>query len=285
MLFLLALLTTSISGAWMAGRYPVLFRPPYLSLADLLPGLRFSVPLLGILLGHELGHYVLALRRRVGVSPPYFLPAPPWISLIGTFGAFIRLRTPVPNRAVLLDIGVAGPLASLVLSVPAVVLGLSWSQVAPVVPGAVPSPYAVLLGNEPIWLGGSLLFSGLARFWAAPDQVMLLHPLAFAGWLGLFVTALNLLPVTQLDGGHILYALIGRAQQWVGLAFFAVLLVLGVWWWGWWLWAGMILLIGRGRVRHPSVWDPRSGVSGLRAALGWFAVAVLALTFVPIPLQ
>ena len=289
LLFLFAGLTTTISGAWMAGREPVTFIPLNLSVDALAAGLTFSVPLLVILLGHELGHYLVALRRGLDASPPYFLPAPPWISLIGTFGAFIRLRSPVPNRRILLDVGVAGPFASLVLSIPAVWLGLLWSEMVPVPPGAVPTRFALLLGTEPIWLGGSLLFSGMAEALVGPDQLIVLHPLAFAGWLGLFVTTLNLLPVSQLDGGHILYALIGAKQRWVGLGTLVALLLLGIpWWggwWGWWIWAALVLLVGRGRTRHPAVWNPWAEVDQLRRILGWIAVAVFFLTFVPMPFQ
>jgi membrane-associated protease RseP (regulator of RpoE activity) len=284
-LFLLTGFTTTLAGAWMAGHNPLTFVPLRLSFDALTKGLTFSVPLLVILLGHELGHYFVALRRRMDVSPPFFLPAPPWISLVGTFGAFIRLRSPVPNRAVLLDIGVAGPLASLALSIPAVWLGLVWSPVAGIPVGAVPTPFALPFGGEPLWLGGSLLFSGMAHLIAGTGQVLVLHPLAFAGWLGLFITMLNLLPVSQLDGGHILFALIGRSQRWAGLAILAVLLVLGIWWWGWWVWAGLVLLVGRGRVRHPAVWDPELPVTGSRRVLGWLAALIFLLTFVPIPFR
>ncbi|CAN5871135.1 site-2 protease family protein [soil metagenome] len=285
LLFLITGFTTTLAGAWMAGSDPLTFVPFRLSLDALVAGLSFSVPLLLILLGHELGHYLVALRRRMDVSPPFFLPAPPWISLVGTFGAFIRLRSPVPNRAVLLDIGVAGPLASLVLSIPAVWLGLLWSPVAPVPAGAVPTLFALPFGGEPLWLGGSLLFKGMAHLIVGPGQVVVLHPLAFAGWLGLFITMLNLLPVSQLDGGHILFALIGPKQRWAGLGILVLLLILGTWWWGWWVWAGLVLLVGRGRVRHPAVWDPHLPVTGARRLLGWFAALVFALTFVPIPFR
>jgi membrane-associated protease RseP (regulator of RpoE activity) len=289
LLFLLTGFTTTLAGAWMAGSDPLAFVPFRLSIDALATGLSFSVPLLAILLGHELGHYVVALRRRMDVSPPFFLPAPPWISLVGTFGAFIRLRSPVPNRAVLLDIGVAGPLASLALSLPAVWLGLLWSPVAPVPAGAVPTLFALPFGGEPLWLGGSLLFSGMAHAIVGPGQVVVLHPLAFAGWLGLFVTMLNLLPVSQLDGGHILYALFGPMQRWIGLVTLIGLVLLGnPWWggwWGWWVWASLVLLVGRGRVHHPMVWDAQTEVAGPRRLIGWLAVLILLLTFTRVPFK
>jgi Zn-dependent protease len=294
LLGLATLLTTTIAGAYFAGRDPLgftalpLFRwwfsvPVTLSLAEVVPGLAFSVPLLAILFGHEMGHYLLARRHRMDVSPPYFIPSPHWMNLIGTFGAFIRLRSVVVNKRVLLDVGVGGPLASFVLSLPALAVGLAWSEPA-VTPQQLGS-YVVLFAAQPIWLGDSLLVHSLAALFAPAGGLLILHPLAWAGWLGLFVTALNLFPLAQLDGGHILYALVGRAQQRIGLAFLGVLLVLGYWWWGWWFWAGVILVIGRGSTRHPAVFDASLPVDERRRWLGWACVAIFLLTFVPIPLR
>lgn len=299
-LFALTLLSTTVAGALFLGAAPLRFAlaelgswlvpvPVGLVAAELVRGLYFSVPLLVLLLGHELGHYLVARRHRMDVSPPYFVPSPHFLNLIGTFGAFIRLRSAVVNRAMLLDVGVAGPLVSFVLSLPVVWVGLRWSTAIPLPPGEAPTRYAILFGGDPIWVGGSLIFDGIAHWAGAPAGVLLLHPLAFAGWLGLFVTALNMLPVAQLDGGHILYALLGRWQQWIGLLFLGFLLVIGnPWsggWWGWWLWAGLILLLGRGRVRHPDVLDPTFRVSGTRRLLGWACVLIFVLTFVLVPLQ
>jgi hypothetical protein len=145
--------------------------------------------------------------------------------------------------------------------------------------------YVVQFGAQPIWLGDSLLVHSLAWLFAPAPGLLVLSPLAWAGWLGLFVTALNLFPLSQLDGGHILYALSGRAQQRIGLAFLALLVVLGWWWWGWWFWAAVILLIGRGRIHHPAVFDPVFPVDGVRRRLGWACVAIFILTFVPFPLR
>jgi len=143
----------------------------------------------------------------------------------------------------------------------------------------------VTFAGEPIWLGGSAILTLLARGVTGTTAVIQLDPLAFAGWLGLFAATLNLFPLAQLDGGHILYALLGRRQRWVGIAFLGVLLYLGRSWWGWWLWAGLILLIGRGRVRHPTVFDPEYPVSGVRRAVGWACVLIFLLTFIPVPIQ
>lgn len=294
LLGLATLLTTTIAGAYFAGRDPLGFiavplggwwisLPVSLSPGDLGPGLAFSLPLLAILFGHEMGHYLMGRHHRMDVSPPYFIPGPHWINLIGTFGAFIRLRSVVVNKLVLLDVGVGGPLVSFALALPFLALGLAWSD-----PAAAPPElggYLVLFGALPVWIGESLLVHAFAALFAPAPGVLILHPFAWAGWLGLFVTALNLFPLAQLDGGHILYALIGRAQQRVGLAFLLVLLVLGYWWWGWWFWAVIILVIGRGSTRHPAVFDPSFPVDERRRRLGWACVVIFLLTFVPIPFQ
>lgn len=292
---LLTLLTTTLSGAYFLGRDPLRLAlyglgplgipvPVRLFPEELVPGLLFSVPLLLILLGHEMGHYLTARRYRMDVSPPYFIPAPHWLNVIGTFGAFIRLRSAMVNRVMLLDVGAAGPVASFVLSVPAVLLGAAWSERV-ALPGAGPTSFLVVFDGQPIWLGGSLAFHALVGLVGASGGVLALHPLAFAGWLGLFVTALNLFPLAQLDGGHILYGLLGPGQRWVGRVFLALLLVLGVWWWGWWLWAGLILVLGRGSIGHPAVFDPEFPVTGGRRWLGRACILIFGLTFVPLPIQ
>jgi membrane-associated protease RseP (regulator of RpoE activity) len=291
----LTTLTMTIAGAYFAGRDPLrlIFIPigPYgmplpvdIIAAELLPGLIFSVPLLVILLGHELGHYVAARWYRMNVSPPYFIPAPPWLNIVGTFGAFIRLRSVTINRLVLLDVGAAGPLASLLLSVPAVLKGAEMSRP---IPGSLdgPTDLVVIFAGQPIWLGGSLLFDWLAAAGGGAGDSLVLHPLAFAGWLGLFVTAMNLFPLAQLDGGHIAYALMGGWQRYAGLAFLAVLAALGTQWWGWWLWAGLILVLGRGTIAHPPVFDESHPVPLSRRIAGWACLVILVLTFVTIPIE
>jgi membrane-associated protease RseP (regulator of RpoE activity) len=288
--------TTTAAGALFAGRNPFLMTslalgpmgfpiPIRVFPSELLPGLTFSVPLLAILLGHEMGHYLVARRHGMNVSPPYFIPTPHWINVIGTFGAFIRLRSAVINRLVLLDVGMAGPLVSFLLSIPLAAIGLAMSRPLPHIVEVAPARYAVLFGGQPIWLGGSLLFDALDWLFAGGGGFLILHPLAFAGWLGLFVTALNLFPLAQLDGGHILFSLVGERQRFFAIAFFGVLIALGFWWWGWWLWATLILLLGRGSLRHPSVFDPEHPVTGTRRLIGWSCVAIFVLTFVAIPIR
>jgi Zn-dependent protease len=292
----LTLATTTVAGAFLQGRDPLrigvlalgAFRIPVpagIEPGEILPGLLFSVPLMVVLLGHELGHYLIARRHGMDVSPPYFIPAPHWVNLIGTFGAFIRLRSATMNRLVLMDVGAAGPLVSFILSLPLAAWGLSLSRELPRATIGPAREYLIVFGGQPIWLGGSAIFDLLSWVFAPGSGTLLLHPLALAGWLGLFVTALNLFPLSQLDGGHILYSLLGRRQSLVGAAFLAVLLVLGWWWWGWWLWAALILVLGRGTIRHPTVVDPSYPLRPDQRVMGWACVVIFVLSFVLFPLR
>jgi hypothetical protein len=295
LLFLLTALTATAAGARFAGREPFPLAllpmgpigfpvPVHFDAAALLPGLIFSVPLLAILFAHEMGHYLVARHHRMDVSPPYFIPSPR-INVIGTFGAFIRLRSPIINRPMLLDVGAAGPIASFVLSIPILVAGLLWSTPANYAGGVPPTGFAVDLGGAHVFVGGSLLVHALSWLVGSAADVVILHPLAFAGWLGLFVTALNLFPLSQLDGGHILYALVRDWQPRLGLAFLGLLVVLGNWWQGWWFWAVLILLLGRGTIRHPAVFDPEFPIRGVRRRIGWACIAIFVLTFVAVPFR
>ncbi len=300
LLFLFTLFSTTVAGSLLAGLWPIQFEmvptldgwwlplPVSLDLADLWAGVPFGLSLVVVLALHEAGHYVAARRRRIGVTPPFFIPFPPYVSIIGTLGAFIRLRSPVLSRRDLLDVAVAGPLASFAASLPMLWWGLSHSAVI-VEPSAAPTPYAIAFaGTEQFWLGGSLAMSAISHFalgLPAPDHVVILHPLAFAGWLGLFVTALNLLPIAQLDGGHILYAALGSRQTPLAWLFFLALLPLGFLWAGWWIWAALVFVIGRGRVKHPPLFDSKRGLRVGRSALALLAVVIFALCFIPAPFR
>jgi membrane-associated protease RseP (regulator of RpoE activity) len=200
-LFLITLVTTTLAGAWTGGADVSLF-DPIESLPNLATGLSFSIPLMLILLSHEMGHYFTSRRYGVDTSLPYFIPAviPGPIS-IGTFGAFIRMRSLPRTRAAMFDIGAAGPWAGFFVAFVAIILGLKWSQI---------TPLDTTQGG--IDLGNSIAFWTVARWVLGvdPDTVSVnLHPTAFAGWIGLLVTTLNLLPVGQLDGGHVIYSLFG----------------------------------------------------------------------------
>ena len=269
-----------IGGIWL----PV---PTGFDIGGMVVGLAFGLAFIGILLGHEMGHYLTARRHGVSVSLPWFIPFPPYFSLVGTLGAFIRLRGPMMRRSVLFDIGVAGPLASFALSLPVLLLGLSLSEVMWATDGGL-YPFVVHFAGEPIRIGSNILLH-FAAAGVVPGfeegSTVLLHPLAFAGWLGIFVTALNLLPLGQLDGGHIIYAVAGARQRAFAMAFIAVLAPLGFLWWGWWLWGGIALALSRGRLAHPPVLVEDIPVGKGRMILGWVALALFVLSFSPAPLE
>ncbi|HEX2080683.1 MAG TPA: site-2 protease family protein [Longimicrobium sp.] len=296
LLLALTLLSVTVAGAMLADGNPLALResrlggaailvPTRLTPAALAPGLWFSLPLLAILGAHEMGHFALARRHGMDVSPPFFIPVPWLVSLIGTLGAFIRLRSPLLNRAVLLDVGAAGPLAGFVLSVPAVLLGLAWSRtVEAVPPWARGVSIGVLFDDQLLLMGESALFALLRALSPAGDAAfVLLHPLAFAGWLGFFFTALNLFPVSQLDGGHVVFAISRRAHRAVGVLTVLLLLALATRWTGWLVWAVLVLVIGRGRLLHPPVIDPEFRLGGWRRALAWACILIFFLTLVPVP--
>lgn len=226
--------------------------------------------MLFILTTHELGHYLLSKIHRVPASLPLFIPGPP--HFIGTFGAIIRMRGPILSRRALFDIGVAGPLAGFVVAVVMLIVGLSLSTVVD-----RSATYGLHLG-EPLLLQ---FMSWLVIGPVSPEADVVLHPIGFAAWFGLFVTSLNLLPIGQLDGGHVAYALWGPRQRTMALAFLPILLILGfVGWAGWFLWAFMAGLWGVG---HPPVMDPHVPLGRNRTIVGWIAFAVFVLTFAPVP--
>lgn len=297
LLFLATLFTTHMAGAMLAGVDPLstdVFRwngvwIPYPTGVDwglMSEGTTFSLAFLGILMAHEMGHYLTARRHRVRVTPPFFIPFPAYWSIVGTLGAFIRIKGPTVRRSILFDIGAGGPLASFAVSIPLIWLGLARST--PATGFADPlTPYIVPFAGQAVWIGNGLLFHAMAWL-QLPGTVghvpLVLHPLAFAGWLGLFVTMLNLLPVGQLDGGHILYALSGRLQRRASRLFLLALLPLGFLWAGWWVWAAAVLLINRARLAHPPVLQPEAPVGRSRRMLGWVCVLIFLLTLVPVPI-
>ncbi len=263
---------------------------------SLLDGWVFALPLLGILLCHEFGHYLLARRHEVEVSPPYFIPFP---NLLGTMGAFIAFRSPIYNRRQLLDIGAAGPLAGLVPSIIALIVGFALSRTL---------PETTATGG--LILGDSLLTAGLQRLVIGPipdGYTVYIHPVGFAGWVGLFVTMWNLLPIWQFDGGHIAYALFGRRQWLLGPLAIAGLLLLGWlvarWWWYVLVFLAILffvyVLIARlsAGVRIPLTdlvtlrflrHFPVANEEPLdrnRRIIGWICLIVFALCFIPDPIR
>lgn len=265
-LFVLTFITTSMAGAFQVGADPL--SDP----SSIRAGFPFAVTLLSILLIHELGHYTLSKVHGVRATLPYFLPAPP--IFIGTFGAFIRMKSPPPSRRALFDVGAAGPWAGLVVAIPAVLIGLRLSEVRP-----------LGLAEEGLVLGDSLLFRFLTKvaLGTTPDDVtILLHPIALAGWFGLFVTFLNLLPVGQLDGGHVTYALFGRWHAWIARMFMGVIVFLGFGGWqGWFVWVVLLMFIG---VDHPPTHDAATPLDRRRRIAAWMTIGAFVLTFMAEPL-
>lgn len=271
LLFLLTFVTTTWAGALHAGvnlmaeplRFPV--------------GLLYSLPLLLILGAHEFGHYFAARAHRMKVTLPYFIPVP---FGLGTFGAFIQLKSPAQNRRALFDVGVAGPLAGLVFAIPALWIGLQYSRI-------LTPEEATDQMHGGMGVGSSLLMALIAKL-ALGDALseghrLLLHPLAFAGWLGLLVTALNLLPIGQLDGGHIADAMFGRSRSAaLGTAALLVLFFLGLFVWsGLLTWAFIVYFIAGGKGLPPLNDIGRLGAG--RMAIGAFAFALLVFILMPVP--
>lgn len=239
-------------------------------------GLVFSLPLLAILLSHEMGHYVTARRYLLDVSPPYFLPGPPLP--IGTFGAFIRLRTILTDRRQLIDVGAAGPFAGFVIALPLLWIGLALSRSA----GSGGAGMEVWAGGQPLLHLGDSIITRVVRFFAlghAPGVV--LHPIALAGWFGMFVTALNLVPIAQLDGGHILYAASPQRHEGLGRGFWIVMLLMGWFWSGWLIWGLLVLVLSRGRLAHPPVLDSYRPLPRSRRWLAWASLLLFFVTFAP----
>ncbi len=250
---------------------------------DLRPGLGFAVALMGMLLAHEAGHYVLAKRYGIDTSPPYFLPFHPMFNIIGTLGAFIRLRSPIVDRRQLLDIGAAGPWAGFVVAMVVLVIGLAQSDV--VLDAAGPtSQYIAVTSGRYIYLGDSPIMY-VVRHLILGEGTVALNPVAFAGWIGLFVTMLNLLPVGQLDGGHVLYALVGERQRRLAPVLFLAVLLLATVWVFWLFWAILVLILGRGRLSHPSVLDHHRPLPRPRRWFGWATLWLFLATFTPAPFQ
>jgi membrane-associated protease RseP (regulator of RpoE activity) len=317
-LFLATVLSTMIAGAIHQGANP------FTSLGGLLQGVPFSASLLGILMAHEMGHYLTSRRYHVSASLPYFIPVP---TFIGTMGAIIRMRSVVRDRRILFDIGVAGPLAGMVVAIPVSIVGLLHSRVI-----------EIASGEGGITLGDSLLFVWISDwiFGPLPDtHTVLLHPVAFAGWLGFFVTSLNLIPIGQLDGGHVAYGVLGPRHRllsrlvFLGLLFWGLhgtFLVFDPFQWLWALafcWAGirtatalqqggllrffMVFLLVLGmvegfvpntliwifwatlmcflRLDHPPTRDVHIPLDAKRKLVGLLALLLFLLTFIPQPFQ
>jgi membrane-associated protease RseP (regulator of RpoE activity) len=278
-LFGLTILTTTLVGANHYAGFLSDFlatRTLPLSRTELVfGGFWYSATILAILGAHELGHYIACRFYNVDASLPFFLPAP---VLTGTLGAFIRIREPIPSKRILFDIGVAGPFAGFAVALPALLIGLSLSRVVPIPPDFT----GLSLGEPLLFRGASWLLWG-----TAPDGYSLnLHPMAFAAWFGLLATALNLIPIGQLDGGHISYAVLGRRSTIVTKASVASALVLTYFSRSWLVWTGlMVVMIAVYGADHPPLRDEDVALDRGRVWLALLALAVLILCFTPAPIE
>jgi membrane-associated protease RseP (regulator of RpoE activity) len=277
LLFALTFGTTTYVGANFAVNFrPSLLTPGASALATagaLFRGaVTFSVPLLLILLAHEMGHYLMCRRYGIDASPPYFIPFP---SLVGTMGAFIRIREQIPDKKKLFDIGVAGPIAGFLVTLPLLAWGIALTR---------PNP-------SPVLSEGTILFRYpllvtlfqkvvVGATFTSVDAVE--HPIFIAAWFGLFVTALNLLPLGQLDGGHALYAVFGRHQRTIAIPLLIVLAFMGLRWGGWWIWVAFTLFTG---LRHPPVADEDTPLDFRRKLVAAAVLLIFVLCFAPIPLE
>jgi Zn-dependent protease len=294
-LFLATLFSVLVAGALLGGVDPlaVEFRflggipfwwPSGFDPGAILSGAAFALPFLAILGAHEWAHRAAARVHGVRVSLPFFIPFPPHLSVVGTLGAFIRIRSRVPSRQALLDIGLSGPLASFLLSLPALGAGLALSAPSQF-GGRANLPFLIQFQEVPIRLGEPLVVRGIAWIFApeAGGAALHLHPLAFAGWLGLVLTFLNLLPLARLDGGHILHALDPARQRWWARATVGIFLALGFVWTGWWVWAGVMAFLGRGRPLPHDLVPPDPPPSRARRVLAWCAMSGILLLLPPVP--
>jgi hypothetical protein len=278
-------------NAWVMIQYVV---------ANLWEGWPFAVSLLSILLAHEFGHYLAARYHKTAVTLPYFIPFP--MSVFGTMGAFIRLKSFPKNKNTLLDIGAAGPYAGLVIAIPVLLYGLYTSELH-VLPtdllqghGFEGNSIFYLLSKFAIfgeWLPRPESYQGISPifywiryfFTGSPLPVggldVTLNQVAWAGWAGLLVTALNLIPAGQLDGGHMLYVLLGRNARKLVPVILVLLILLGFVWMGWWLWAGIIFLLGR---FHAEPMDQITPLDPRRKLIAAFGLVLFVLLFMPVPL-
>lgn len=238
----------------------------------------YAAALMVILVGHELGHYLTCRRYGIAATLPYFIPAP---TLIGTFGAFIRIKSPITLKRRLFDIGANGPFVGFFLALPAMVIGLAFSRISAYVPT-----------GDVITFGEPLLFKllGALFFGRTPEgSALVLHPVGFAGWVGILVTSFNLIPLGQLDGGHIAYALLGRRARAVSKGVIVLFAVMGVFFWaGWFVWAAVILFFefkSKLGLRHPPVMDEDAPLDRGRKLRSVLIVLIFILSFIPDPVK
>ncbi len=280
LLFILTVITTILAGIQLAVVDPEAiisngFFGYFNANPDvLISGIGYSVSILLILGFHEMGHYYHCRKYGINATLPYFIPAPPFIFLVGTFGAVIKIKSPINYRKPLVEIGAAGPIASFLLSIPITVIGLKLSRIVIAEPA-----------GQSLIFGESILFKLLSRLVFGnslpPESSIYLHPLAFAGWFGFFATALNLIPIGQLDGGHLVYSLLGRHYNKFSKIAFFLIIPLGILWPGWFIWAIMLIIIG---LKHPRVYDEDKPLTAREKLLIGVNIVIFILCFIPKPI-
>jgi len=266
LLFFATIITTLFAGTLMEGEVP------WPDITLLAHGIPFSLTLLLILGTHELGHYITAKKHKVDATLPYFIPAP---TFIGTFGAFIKMKSPIMDKKALLEIGAAGPIAGFIITIPALFIGLQMSSVV----DTAGLEGSIQLGDSLfMWLASNMMYPDLAA-----GQDVMLHPVAFAAWIGLLVTALNLLPIGQLDGGHVAYAMFGKRHKWIAWVAFAALIPLSFMSLNWLIWALLILILIR--VQHPPIMAPEEPLSPFHRGIAWISFLIFVGSFIPQPIS
>ena len=283
-LFVLTVISVLFTGATAVGvEAESLSEIVVYSLTHLHLGLPAAVALLVPLLAHEFGHYLTARHFGLSATLPYFIPLPFPLSPLGTMGAIIRMKGPMLNRKTLLAVGAAGPLAGFIVALPFLIWGLAISPVTdfdPVMGLGIPESGTLLEGNSILYAGLKVLIFG--RFLPSGGKDVLLDPIAFSAWAALLVTAINLIPAGQLDGGHIAYALLGDKARWVTRAMLGLTLIMGFFWQGWWLWTMLIWLFGQ---QHATPLDDITPLTARQRLLAAGTLIIFVLTFIPVPLR
>jgi membrane-associated protease RseP (regulator of RpoE activity) len=260
---------------------------PFLTLEGLFSGIPYAVAILSILGAHEMGHYLYAKKYRINATLPYFIPLfIPLFFNIGTLGAFIKMRSPIPNKQALFDVGIAGPIAGFLMSLFFLFIGFNLlpdlegikEYIGQMHPWSEDGAGALTLGNP-------ILFELIRVLMGAtylPMYEVYHFPFIFAGWLGLFVTALNLMPIGQLDGGHISYALLGEKAKYVAIGAFIALALLNFYSTNWILWTILILLVIR--LKHPPTLNDNIELDSNRRTLAWISYIMFVTCFSPMPI-
>jgi membrane-associated protease RseP (regulator of RpoE activity) len=295
-LFVLTVLSVMLMGVQLEGPMPEGALAQILLIAkNIFSGWPFALSLLGILLAHELGHYFMSRYRKTPATLPYFIPLP-FLSPLGTMGAAIFMRGIPKNKRVLFDIGVAGPIAGLIVAIPVLFLGLALSTTGKI----EPNPNGFLEGNSLLYLFAKYVTFGKmlpapvepqsAWYWlryfftGSPvpfgGEDVFIHNVAFAGWAGILVTMLNLIPAGTLDGGHVIYALFGEKSRKAFPFIIGLLLAMGFFWNGWWLWAAILFWLGR---VNAEPMDQITELDSTRRGLAYLMIFVFLLVFMPVP--